>query len=248
MALTAINGVRTANPNIYNINFTSRRKKDNPSIQTQERTGNNLAKVPVIVMLAMSPAMLNAGNNKAIQLEEGQLKEILAQIPEDESVPTAEFIQGTEQTKSPVVPFLRFANIKKVVPAKGNDVSAKLFLIANITDGSEDVVRDIYYVKDSDIKEGKYKNDYERPPRVEKVIYHDLGEDEFIGIGVFEEIYDKDGVAVANSYREIRLDDNSAQYVADLLADKTRFQDKTNIPFTVSKNPDLMRPRFTKKS
>ena len=48
-------------------------------------------------------------------------------------------------------------------------------------------------------------------PSITKIIYHDIGEDSFLGILIHEDIPAKNNT-VKTLIREVRLDDKSAQY------------------------------------
>lgn len=72
------------------------------------------------------------------------------------------------------------------------------------------------------------------PPKVDALIYHDLGEEnEFLGIDVSN----------SNKSYEIRIDDEAAQYLLDSYADETKWKFKTRISFKVTKQSKLKEPK-----
>ena len=75
-------------------------------------------------------------------------------------------------------------------------------------------------------------------PRITKIIYHDIGEDSFLGILIHEDISAKNNT-VKTLIREVRLDDKSAQYLIDFVAGDTNFKNYSGIKFEETQNSNL---------
>ena len=131
--------------------------------------------------------------------------------------------------------------LQKVVKCIGNDQDANLvFTALNTTAAAASkVVRTIYYIKDNYKEPDRYGA---RPPSIGELRYHDLGEDSFVGIKVYENLYLKTGEIKLMTY-EVRLDDKSAQYLIDFLAGETEFKNNTAIRFAETKSQNLLKPK-----
>jgi hypothetical protein len=201
----------------------------------------SLKRVPVVVMLAMSPAMLNSSvPEQYMPMNAQELTEVVAQIPAEDAA-TVDFreVQETQQNYPLGVAFFSRFKIQEIIPAVGNGVNANLVFTKPVKIGADKDVYNVYYIKNS------YKDDnsYHEPPRVKELIYHNLGEGkEFIGIKLYESIHKKDG-SEAGMIREVRLDDKTAQYLVDLLTNDTKWNNKTLITYSETTNPRVLPPR-----
>lgn len=240
MAILPVSGVNINSKNVQSFGARKKVSGEPDYVAPKSNSSNKLASVPVIVMLAMSPAMLNANSSgKAYPVDSEALTEVLASLPASE-MEAAEFSyepQATQQTDPLGVAFFRDKTIKKIVPAVGNGVKANLVLRGSTQNPNSKDVFDVFYIKHS------YKDSSlgHRPPEVKELIYHDLGEDAFLGIRVHEYIYEK-GKPTRFMISEIKLDDESAQYLLDLRTNDTEWNNKTTIMFSETKNPRVALP------
>lgn len=130
--------------------------------------------------------------------------------------------------------FLNDVAIKEIVPTKCGGREA--FLVFTGIEDSKDVYK--VYLIDADIKDGNINH---RPPEVRGMIYHNLGENEFLGLKVLDRFYpDK---MVGFMYSETRMDiEKDAQYILDFATNDTRWVDKTGITFEVTDRDEVYVP------
>ena len=132
------------------------------------------------------------------------------------------------------IAFFRYEKIKQIKPATAGGQRTNLVFVSSDRDNT---VRKVYLVKNNE------KNSYEtqEPPYIKELMYHDLGPDkEFLGVNVTEKVYDKN----THKYKgtigyELKLDDESAQYMLDFNAGSTKWKDETGIKFRETTNPDV---------
>lgn len=223
MAVLPINSVST-NANQYT--FTGRNdKKDS-------HKANPLASVSVIVMLAMAPMAEGKQPAQFVPIDSEHLTALVAQA--NATAPKAyEYTQTQEDELVQRVPNLKSNRIQKIIDCTGNKQKGKLLFTTSKGDTSS-TVWGVYYIQND------YKgNNNLRPPSVTKIIYHDIGEDSFLGILIHEEIMAKKNTAVNCLIREVRLDDKSAQYLIDFVAGDTNFKNYSGIKFEETQNSNL---------
>ena len=191
-----------------------------------------------MMMVAMSPAMLNATEPvKALPLDAEQLTEILASPEQAKEVSTINFHQA-QQSPFPHIAYFSDMHARQVVPAIANGSRVKLVLTS--FDKYNNNVNFVHYI-DSNYKDNNVNH---IPPWIYELVYHNLGPGkEFLGAKIHHELYDKDGYYVEKVLREVRLDDESAQFLLDFRTGDTKWNNKTNIRFSVTDSPDLMKLR-----
>ena len=223
MAVLPINRIST-NANQYT--FTGRNdKKDS-------HKANPLASVPVIVMLAMAPMAEGKQPAQFVSIDSEHLTELVAQA--NATAPkTYEYTQKPQKEDPLGIPLFRHRKIQEVMNCTGNSKNGKLVLTDDPFGKTPNNVRYVYYIP------GDYKgSQYVDPPIVTRFIYHDCGEESFAGIEVHEEYQDKQK-NVKTIAREIRLDDKTAQFLIDFLAEDTKFINESGIKFIETTNPKL---------
>ena len=222
MAVLPINSVST-NANQYT--FTGKKDKNS-------HKANPLASVPVIVMLAMAPMAEGKQPAQFVPIDSEHLAELVAQA--NATAPKAyEYTQTQEDELVQRVPKLKLKKIQKIIDCTGNKQKGKLVFTTSKGDTSS-TVWSVYYIQND------YKgNNHLRPPSVTKIIYHDIGEDSFLGILIQEEIMAKKNTAVKCLIHEVRLDDKSAQYLIDFVAGDTNFKDYSGIKFEETQKSNL---------
>lgn len=222
MAVLPINSVST-NANQYT--FTGKKDKNS-------HKANPLASVPVIVMLAMAPMAEGKQPAQFVSIDSEHLTELVAQA--NATAPKAyEYTQTQEDELVQRVPKLKFDKIQKIIDCTGNKQKGKLLFTTSKGDTSSTVWR-VYYIQ----------NDYKGNknlmlPSITKIIYHDIGEDSFLGILIHEEIMANKNTNVKCLIREVRLDDKSAQYLIDFVAGDTNFKDYSGIKFEETQKSNL---------
>ena len=199
--------------------------------------------VPVVVLMAMNPALSNtAATKNNLQGEEGNPNTITMVSPsktvEPEEATYVMFpkVDETQQNYPLGVAFFSDLNIQKIQPAIGNGVKANIVLT-----GSSTGIDGIYYVKHS------YKDNsiVHMPPEITGLIYHNTGDGkEFMGIELYEVIYkDRTDKPSKIIEREVKIDDEAAQLLVDLLIGKTQWTNfntlKFILPFRETTSPYL---------
>lgn len=227
------------------VNFSGHNKRKNSGdtegspIENIKGT-NNLAKVPVVVMIAMSPAMLNA-KTPVTNLSglESVKTEMVAAIPSDMEIDeTSTYIadfaaQGTQQVKP--APFgitaLRGSKIHHVDTFNKN---GKKHYIVYYGRKSSSAVESIT-VFPVGFKTGKGI----QLPFVTELVYHDLGgTNDFCGVIVHSVTKQKNG-DFNNKSEEIRLPDECAQNLIDLMANYSNLRNDTSIKYTKTTSSKL---------
>lgn len=199
---------------------------------------NDLAIVPVVLMIAMSPSMLNAKTPVHIMpMGEENIPELIAQP--NEEVNDATYVAKPEQFQQDYplgVAYLSKMKIQQIKQATVNGSKASIVLATHTSDKYENGVEEIYLIKNS------YTNNNvdQMPPRIKELIYHNIGAEEFLGIKVYEYIYKPGKYSpVGFMTREYRLDDETAQYLLDFNAKSANWLDKTSIVFRETTSPKL---------
>lgn len=230
MKVDAINGLNCK----VNCAFGEKQKKHENLSVTNSLRVPNLARVPVIVLLAMNPATLNSAVS-TISETDSPNHIVMVKKPEQslnigKMTSVAELPQAPQKTDPPFgwAEFNDFGNhIKFSMPAKGNGADYHLVFTAAKDENSK--IEDIYLVK-NDGK--KYLCSDVHPPTVTKFIYHNLGKDkEFCSVETIESLVGPDGHEKGVMSRQIRLDDESAQKIIDLLSGDTKWKNNTYIVF-----------------
>lgn len=167
---------------------------------------------------------------------EEKVSELIAQP--NEEVNDATYVAKPEQFQQDYplgVAFFRYRKLKQIKSAIAGGHKANLVMTSY--NRNDNTVSKVYLVRND------YKNSIEtqEPPYIEELIYHDLGPDkEFLGIKVLESVYDKHTHKYNGAIEyELRLDDNSAQYLLDFNAGSTKWIDETRIKFKETKSPKL---------
>ena len=89
-------------------------------------------------------------------------------------------------------------------------------------------------------------NQNHEPPKVRELVYHDTGDGkEYLGIKILQNIYKSGNNTMYpdnTMEREVKLDDESAQFLLDLRTNDTKWNNTTDIKFSVTTNPKVMPP------
>ncbi len=192
--------------------------------------------IPVIVLMAMNPALLNsAATMNNLQAKEGKPEEITMVVPVNEpEVDAATFVMHPEAVKD-------VQNVKKA------PYGWEIFELDDIVDsyhgknalGSFDMVytnnridesgsiSDVYIIQKS--RDIPAKPEF-HPPRVYKLLYHNIGKGkEFCGVITKEDLLDESGKYLGSLETEIKLDDDTAQKLIDLITGHSNWKNNTGI-------------------
>lgn len=205
------------------------------------RRSNNLAKVLVIVLMAMLPAMMNA-KTPITDLSEtnGAKTEMVAPILIDS--------EELDEMTTIAPDFSNPQNVKTKAPFGVTDLlghkihhadtfmkNGKKYYIVYSGINNADYVDKVSVFPEgyNGVKEGKLL------PRVTKLVYHDLGKGkEYCGIIVISTQKLKNG-DFKRTTEEVRLPDNCAQILIDLLANYSKMKNRTSIEYSETKSPQL---------
>jgi hypothetical protein len=216
-----------------------RKNKYSSEINNDSARSNDLAKVPVVLMIAMSPAMMNGKTPiQYMPLDEGNMTEVFEQQPIEEN--DATYVARSEefQQKYPFdVAWLSHKKVQQIVPATASGQKTNLVLCSS--NFNDNTVRKIYLIKDNE------KNPYEshEPQYITELVYHNIGKNkEYLGVTILKDVFDKN----THQYRgtiqyESRLDDESAQFLLDFNAGSTKWKDVTGIKYRETTNPNVAR-------
>jgi hypothetical protein len=219
--------------------------QEQPQYREMPKKAGKLVSVPVVVLMTLSPSLLNAQGSEQRNGEFGDYPqtELLAMAT---PAPQTQSSGGVEARIARVrggvnVP----ADVRKeVVQHKErftvNGKGYTMYWVDGMKESHKtkdpNLISDIYFVPDG------YKpviigeeHDKNQPPQLKGLIMHDYGTDEecFCGAIVREIVYDKNTNRSSAYEYEMRLDNDAANHILDLLNGDTKF----NYPATtVRKN------------
>lgn len=246
MAIMAVSGVK-ATDNIYNISFGDKKHKKIKSQHEQGTSGSNvLRRIPIIAWLAVTPAMLSSSAVEPyMQMDAEQLTEIVENMPKKD-VETADFrtYQAQPQTEYPLgVAYFKDLKIQQIIPVVGNGVNANFVFTKYKKGGNPNDVDHVYYVKHSYAN----NNASQEPPEVISIIVHSLGDDSYLGFELLEKKYGSNTAVVPCGYskREVKVKQEvPGQYMLDFRTNDTKWNNNTDIGFTVTTDEKAMVPVF----
>lgn len=244
MAILPINSVVTNNHS--KMTTFGKRQPQEVDESPVARKSNKAATVPVVVLMAMTPSLLNANEPvKFAPVNNPEMTEVLNNIakyaPEEST-----YVLSPDEMQQNSFPYgcraLRFVSIKAAYPAQGNGSPyTLLFTTSEQNDKSKDVSH-VYMVP----KDFSSNNVIVYPPEVKELIYHNIGKDkEFCGVKVSYYICDSDGKVAGTMTRELRVDDDTANRIIDLLAqdEKSKWNNRVwSLKFSETNRANLMEP------
>ena len=234
------------------VNFSGQnRRKNNGDTEGSpieyNRSSNNLAKVPVIVLMAMSPAMMNAKTpiTNLSEMEEAKT-EIIAPIPIDS--------EELDEMTTVAPDFSNPQNVQKkapfgVVALLGHKIhhydtfmkDGKKHYIVYSGIGKADYVNKVTL-----FPEGfKVSEDGVLLPWVQELVYHDLGKGkEFCGVIVRSAKKLQNG-KYKEMTEEVRLPNEVAQNLINFLADDTKMENRTRIKYSKTTSAQLRQNKIS---
>jgi len=242
-----VDAVRNLNV-VHNYNFGAKEKTDKEGRISSHRDSSIMTKVPVIVLLAMNPATLSSAI--PVMPETDNPNNIVMLAPEQKSVDKNTYViapelQDIQQINPPYGwEHFRFGKIQHssnvVVDGKYNRDLVFYTPVSMKRQGN--VVGEVFIVDPN--KPGGHSIT-PHPPKIEKIIYHDIGKDkEFCSVKTVEFLVDDSGNYIGYAYRELRIDDDSANKLMALTLNKLEWKNATHIDFIVTKTADLAEPKI----
>lgn len=192
-----------------------------------------------MVLLALIPAKADINTLLMDEVENERLTEIVCETTApntDNSIYL--LIPEVQQTKTPFgYRGLENEIIKMSHPFKYRGKNSKLIFCSAKSNKSNNVVDYVYVVFRN---EKPSNNTTQTPPEVRKLIYHDIGKDkEFCGIIIDEQVIGNDDKYKGTIRREIKLDDETAQIIIDLITNHSKYKNKTFVKIEEVKTPNL---------
>ena len=178
MVVSAVNGVKF-NTHRSNITFGGEAET---SPKQQPKRASNLVKVPVIVMMTLSPSLLNSAGAAAENYQDADYPqtELLAMAtPEPQSTN-----RTTQRTSSYVRP--EVVQYKKSFSSNGTQYTMYWVNPTKNGDASNKYVKEVYFVPNG--YQPKYQGSGEEcPPQLDKIRLHEVpGQGAFVGAIVRE--------------------------------------------------------------
>jgi hypothetical protein len=218
------------------VNFTSKKNNKNKyisEVNNDSANSRNLAKVPVILMIAMTPSMMNAKTpEQIIPFDENNIEMVIPDNKLDYS--TVDFSMVAEDVlpdEQKLPSALKPSNVqyKRSFTCQGKKYTMMYIDIKSVRK-AQDVVSSIYFVP-SDyncIERGGVACNF--PPVLQKLVYHDLGDldKDFISVLTTEQACDSNGDNSRIVKNELKLPDEVANDLIHL------FNGDTNLKVTTS--------------
>ena len=189
-----------------------------------------LAKVPVIVLLAMNPATLNSAIPALPETDNPD--KIVMLSPEQKAYSIAPEMQDVQQS-DPTYGWGMLSTVN-ILHQRNAYVNGAKYHLIYATAGKDDKknVTNVFLFKD-----GSYssKDPSMPPPSIIKLVYHNIGEGkEILGAVVYNQVVNKDGEYKGTIKAELRLDDDSATELINFLQGKTNMKNATHFYITES--------------
>lgn len=199
--------------------------------------------VPVIVLMAMKPALLNsAATMSNLQGEEENPNLItMAEPAQNFEIDDATYVMQpkVEEVQQSVAPYgwksLTHYKIQKVIPVDSPLLKGHMIFA---TGGRAETLKEITEVFLIDSSLPSASNPYTDPPKVEKVIFHNTHDGkERYGFYVYQPVMDANGKEIRAIRWEIKIDSNSTNELLKLLNNQTQWKNKTLIPIDETDSP-----------
>ena len=221
----------------YNTSFGKRNvtKPDEQPVQVPNRH-KNMSTIPVVVLMTLSPSMCK-GDNAGMYIPINEANVIEAAIPAkaQEASPAKTYVMGEDNVKDKDPFGWHYFTQKTIDHSLPATVNGEKYNIVLCHDVLEDGVGTAFIVK-----EGTSRYSVDKPPQIREFVYHDIGEkDEFCGVIVDEDISDNHGEYLGFDRYELKLDNESAQYLMYFFTNHTNYKNVTNIKCSTTNSAEL---------
>lgn len=183
-----------------------------------------LKSVSVIVMLAMNPALLNSDAvAKTIQMDpENPIEVVYNLSTEAPEAPQQAQRGGYVRAKSD---YIEPENVQFSMDFKAEGKNWTMYYVDRLKKNRSDknFVSNVYFVPEDYKRVIKHIVEGSQPPKLEKVRYHDIGANEFIGVVVSEYIVYNDYITKIIT-REIKVPDEIGNELLGLFLGDTNFK------------------------
>lgn len=237
MAIVPINGISVRQNHRSMINFGS--KKSDSGEAVPQRT-NSAMSVPVVVLMALSPSLLNAGGiTNSAPLDAKALTEMAA----ESRVPEAEGATYIMDMAAPASVNNLTPGQRNYLRAQGDDVIYKkdagngaILVFEKLTKPNE--VRFIKYLPGN----SQYSGKKTETPSVTMLVYHDIGKDKEY-CGVMTRVWVRDDDHPKGGYyldKEYRIPDETANDLIALVTSGSEFVNKAGFKWMNTTDADLL--------
>lgn len=194
--------------------------------------GSMLRIIPGIALLAMAPATLSSAIPTMPETESPS--KMVTSTPEMTSpyVSTYEIKPEVAELQQPDAPFgwlsLRRYDIQNVVHGRSPMFEYDmLFATSTLANGDNRIITDVFIIRDG---QNPSNNPYISPPKVEKLYFHNTGDGkEYYGAYIASTHSDKDGNRKSFTRSEIKIDNNTAMQIINLVKGNTDWENYTGI-------------------
>jgi hypothetical protein len=217
----------------------------------QPRKSNKMATVPVALLIAMMPTTTEAKTPAIPEIVDADYTELVAnpEVKEAEAVP--------RKDKHPIPPSdnVNLSTIQggKYIIAQRQQVQyakrintnggpATILFVRNWYD-PESGIGNIYVIQDKYVHP-KHKASELTPPTVNRFIYHNTNDGKEYGAVKVHTHNERADGTMFGMFKEIKLTDDIAQLILDLIADDTHWTNCTGIDFRETSNPRTELPSF----
>lgn len=236
MAISAVSGVNLSSSNRTNVAFKG--LEDEAPRDNQPRRASRVVTIPVAVLMTLSPSLLTAqGAETEAQMSEPE-PTVLAMVAPQSNTQVADRIarvRGGVNVPADVRKEVVQHKERFTVNGKGYTMYWVDAAKSSHTKNAPNHISDIYFVPDGykPIVIGE-EHDKNQPPCLKGLIMHDYGSDEdcFCGAIVRDIVYDKNTNRASSYEYEIKLDNDAANHILDLLNGDTKF----DFPSTTVRN------------
>ena len=240
MAVLPINSVNTRN---HTLNFQGRKRKAEKNISEeryeQPNQAGKMVTIPVAVLMALATTSLNAKTPANQEFDRNiDQTELLAYVSPSEQSTT----QQPEKTKDYYTYLNKLKNagrVIKTIEVPGRESYTMVLLRDEaLREGERDFCDRIILLPHQQVDFDKNGN-FQEAPEITKLIYHDIGDNEFCG--VFVECMRKVNNKYTTKSGEIKLPDDAANIIIRLLNNKSDYVNFTDIKFERTQSADLQR-------
>ncbi len=240
MAIVPINGVSVRKNHSNMVNFSGR-NEEKPSLDTRLPKASAAKAVPVIVLMAMNPGLLNTASAvSSAPLETEALTEMVAENNRVSDVDESTYVMGMSGAQS----------LNNLTPGQRTylKVHAK-DIIYKKDAGNGGILVFEKLLKDDEAKfinylpgDSNYDGSLSATPMVRLLIYHNIGKDKEY-CGVLTRAYVKDPSYPKGGYyldKEYRITDDVANDLIHLVTDDSEFKNTAKLKWLETTSPNLL--------
>ena len=251
MAVLPVSSLSFKNSN--SLSFGKTKHENDKSPVTTPPKSHKGAAVPVIVLMAMSPALMNsaAAMGKG-ELDNGNNIEVVADLPSSKSnAPTyvmvsPKYVEGTAPAQNVTRPWLQPS--EKVVYQRSFVANGVKYNIEGSSKIDDKTITKLLFVPDG-FKQVKTTIGFKTmPPRFTELVFHDNGNDDdaFLGVVLDHFTSDANGSKPRNILYEMRLPSDVGMELFKLLSGEAGY--KIEYPLALDSDLDITESMELKKT